>query len=46
MFAVIAGGFVYLYMMIVMGGIRKNDLEAISPKIIRILPRFIRKKLR
>lgn len=44
--AVIAGGFVYLYMMIVMGGIRKNDLEAISPKIIRILPRFIRKKLR
>lgn len=44
--AVIAGGFVYLYMMIVMGGIRKNDLEVISPKIIRILPRFIRKKLR
>lgn len=44
--SVCAGGFVYLYMIIVMGGIRKNDLEAISPKIIRILPRFIRKKLR
>lgn len=44
--AVAVGGFVYLYLMIVMGGIRKNDIEAISPKIMRFMPRFMRIKLR
>ena len=39
-------GFVYLYTMILSGGIRKNDIEAISPKIMGILPRFMRVKLR
>ncbi len=40
------GGFVYFYVMIVLGGIRKLDIEAVSPRIYRILPRFIRKKIR
>ena len=40
------GGIVYLYLMIVMGGIRKNDIQTISPKLIRMMPRFMRRKLR
>lgn len=40
------GGFVYLYIMIAIGGIRKSDIETLSPKIIRIMPRFMRRKLR
>lgn len=39
------GGFVYVYVMILLGGIRKLDIEALSPRIYRMLPRFIRKKL-
>ncbi|MCR4943064.1 MAG: polysaccharide biosynthesis protein [Clostridium sp.] len=45
-FLVAAGGFVYLYVMIVLGGIRKSDMESISPKIIRFIPRFMRIKLK
>ena len=40
------GGLVYLYLMIALGGIRKLDVEAMSPKIYTKLPRFIRKKLK
>ena len=40
------GGLVYLYLMIALGGIRKVDVEAMSPKIYTKLPRFIRKKLK
>ena len=40
------GGIVYLYLMIVMGGIRKSDIQTISPKLIRMMPRFMRRKLR
>lgn len=40
------GGLVYLYLMIALGGIRKLDVEAMSPKIYAKLPRFIRKKLK
>lgn len=40
------GGFVYLYLMIRIGGIMKRDIEAISPKIFRFMPRFMRIKLR
>ena len=40
------GGIVYLYLMILMGGIRKSDIQTISPKLIRIMPRFMRRKLR
>lgn len=42
----LAAGFVYLYTMILNGGIRKADLESISPKIMKALPRFMRIKLR
>ena len=40
------GIFVYAYLMILMRGISKDDIQKISPKIIRIMPRFMRRKLR
>lgn len=43
---VTVGGFVYLYSMIVMGGITKSDIEIISPKVMKFMPRFMRMKLR
>lgn len=46
MILVAIGGFVYVYVMIVLGGIRKLDIEAVSPRVYKILPRFIRKKIR
>lgn len=39
------GGVVYLYTMVYFGGIRKKDLDLISPKLFRFLPRRIRKEL-
>ena len=39
------GGLAYVYLMIVMGGITKKDIKMISPKLMRILPRFMKKKL-
>ena len=38
-------GMVYLIIMILIGGIRKTDLDLISPKIYRIMPRFLRKMM-
>ncbi|WP_294401402.1 polysaccharide biosynthesis protein [uncultured Clostridium sp.] len=40
------GGFVYLYLMILIGGLHKQDLDSISVRIYRILPRFMRKRMR
>ena len=39
------GGIVYLYTMILFGGIRKVDLDLISPRLFRFLPRRLRKEL-
>lgn len=41
-----AGGFLYLYIMIICGGIRRKDIESISPRIYRILPKFLRKRIK
>lgn len=40
------GGFVYLYLMILLGGIRKKDIESISTKLYELLPRFLRMKIK
>lgn len=40
------GGFVYLYLMVIMGGISKRDIAGISPKIMQFIPRFVRRKLK
>ena len=39
-------GFVYLYLMILLGGIKKSDIDSISPRIFNVLPRFLRMKLK
>ena len=40
------GAFVYLYLMVIMGGISKRDIAGISPKIMQFIPRFVRRKLK
>lgn len=42
---VVVGVFVYAYILIALGGITKKDLKMISPKIIRIIPNFMKKYL-
>ena len=39
------GGIIYLYTMIYFGGIRRKDLDLISPKLFKFLPRSLRKEL-
>ena len=39
------GGMIYLVALIFIGGIRKKDLDLISPRLFRILPRFLRKNM-
>lgn len=40
------GGGIYLYIMILLGGLNKEDLDSISVKIYKLLPRFLRKRMR
>lgn len=46
MLIIAVGGFVYLYSIILFKGIKKNDIDSISPKIFRMLPRFLRVKIK
>lgn len=39
------GGSIYFVTMIALGGIRKKDLNFFSPKLYRMLPRFLRKMM-
>ena len=39
------GGVIYLYTMIFFGGIRKKDLDLVSPRLFKFLPRRLRKEL-
>lgn len=39
------GGCVYLVSMIFLGGIKKRDLDMISPRVFTLLPRFLRKNM-
>lgn len=39
------GGSVYFVTMIFLGGIRKKDLDMISPRLFTLLPRFLRKNM-
>ena len=43
---VVIASFVYLCVLVYTGGLRRGDLEDISPKIIRKLPGFLKKRLR
>ena len=42
---VLIGGMVYLITMIYTGGIRRRDLDSISPRIFTLLPKFLRKQI-
>jgi stage V sporulation protein B len=39
-------GFVYIYSMMLIGGIKKSDIDSVSPRIFNYLPRFLRRKLK
>lgn len=39
------GGSVYLVIMILLGGLKKKDLDMISPRIFVFMPKFLRKNL-
>lgn len=39
------GGIVYLYIMVYLGGIKRKDIDLISTRLFRLLPRSIRRKL-
>ena len=39
------GGAVYFVTMILLGGIKKRDLDMISPRLFTLLPRFLRKNM-
>ena len=40
------GAFIYLHAIIILGGIKKEDIEEISPKLLRVMPRFLRKNIK
>ena len=40
------GAFMYLHAIIILGGIKKEDIEEISPKLLRVMPRFLRKNIK
>ena len=40
------GSFMYLHAIIILGGIKKEDIEEISPKLLRVMPRFLRKNIK
>ncbi len=42
---IIIGGIVYLIIMVLLGGIKKRDLDGISPRLYIMLPRFLRKRM-
>lgn len=40
------GTLVYAYLIILMGGVTRKDIQGVSPKLMRIMPKFMRAKLR
>jgi len=42
---ILLGGFVYLYLITLIGGVRKKDIDSISERIYKILPRSIRENI-
>lgn len=43
---VLCGVMLYAYLMIVLGGITKNDIKSISPKLLKVIPSKLRDKLK
>ena len=40
------GAFMYLHAIIILGGIKKADIEEISPKLLKVMPKFLRKNIK
>lgn len=40
------GGFMYFHAIIVLGGITKSDIEEVSPKLLKLMPRFLKKNIK
>ena len=43
---ILVGAFAYSYGIILTGGITKKDINSLSPKIQKVIPRFMRRRLR
>ncbi len=46
MVAIILGVFVYVYSLILIGGLRKRDLDRMPSRLIKFIPKFVRKRIR
>lgn len=42
---IMLGGFIYIYVISLIGGLKKKDLDSISIRIYKMLPRFIRENM-
>ena len=43
---VVMGGLSYLFVMIYIGGVRKKEIESVSPKVVNLIPGFMKKFLK
>lgn len=46
MFSVTIGGIVYVYGLILVGGITKKDFDSVSPRLARLMPNFMKERMR
>jgi stage V sporulation protein B len=44
--SMLAGAFTYAYGLILAGGIRRADLDSMSPRMVRIIPNFMKERMR
>ncbi|NLZ48796.1 MAG: polysaccharide biosynthesis protein [Clostridiales bacterium] len=46
MISMMVAVFIYAYVMICLGGITKNDVNSISPKVMKFIPTFMKKRMK
>ncbi|MDP4088962.1 MAG: polysaccharide biosynthesis protein [Bacillota bacterium] len=46
LFSIGVGGFVYIYGLILVGGITRKDMDSLSPRITRLIPNFMKERMR
>jgi stage V sporulation protein B len=45
-FPVILGGAIYAYVLILIGGITKHDLDSMSPRMVKLIPSFFKSRIK
>jgi stage V sporulation protein B len=45
-FPILLGGLAYVYALIIIGGITKDDLNSMSPRLVRLIPDFLKSRIR